>query len=332
VKAAFAAYLVALVGGFLVLYALFTRGQAEGGAVRGLQEYWASSFPPLDNSIRFLVWLVSVHTGTMFAYPWGGSHGSSFPTTIGVAAGAVLLWRHGRKTIVIALLAPFALTLAAAALRRYPYGGEARQMQYLAPAICLLAGLGAAAVLRLLPWPRGRYGLAGVYLLLLALTAPDFLWRDLVSPCRFPCDIQARDFARRFWPDLERGAEVACARGDFGLRDRTRLNLRTAAYLCNEWIYSPQRRRGGGPRWEQVSADHPLRCVLYHEVRPELPEVVAWLDAMRSRYDLRRTESIDVDMSAVVAGPKVERWVVFEFVPKEGAVRSAGRAGLPVIQ
>ena len=47
--------------------------------------------------------------------------------------------------MVSCLLAPFALALVAASLKRYPYGSEARLMQFAAPSICLLSGLGAAS-------------------------------------------------------------------------------------------------------------------------------------------------------------------------------------------
>jgi hypothetical protein len=93
-------------------------------------------------------------------------------------------------------------------------------------------------------------------------------------------------------------------------------------------IYSPQRRQGrdlGGPRWDAVSADHPLRCVLYHGKSTAHPEAVAWLAAMEARYDLRRTERIVLDMANRGGPPLNEMIVVFEFAPKPGAavVRSA---------
>ena len=45
------------------------------------------------------------------------------------------------------LAAPLLPAFVAAALHRYPYGTSARISLYLAPAICLLAGQGLAAVI-----------------------------------------------------------------------------------------------------------------------------------------------------------------------------------------
>ena len=67
-------------------------------------------------------------------------------TAICFAWGAVVLWRRRSGTVLALALIPFALGLAAAVLRRYPYGMSNRTMQYLAPMICLLGGLGAASL------------------------------------------------------------------------------------------------------------------------------------------------------------------------------------------
>jgi hypothetical protein len=151
------------------------------------------------------------------------------------------------------------------------------------------------------------------------------LARDVVRPYRFLYDQQSREFARRFWPDEARTAELACLRGDFGIKDRRSKNLRSALFVCNQWIYSPQRRRGGGPRWDAITPDRPLRCVLYHETSPDHPDVVAWLASMQRSFDLRRTDRVVIDTRGALAGPRAERLVVFEFVPRPGA-RSADPA------
>ena len=80
-------------------------------------------------------------------------------------------------------------------------------------------------------------------------------------PYRMPYDRQAREFARRFWPEQGRDAELACAHLDFGIDPPGVWRGRQAWYLCNQAIYSPQRREHGWPRLGLVSADRPLRCV-----------------------------------------------------------------------
>jgi hypothetical protein len=315
---AFLLFQLGLAGTFLGLFALFTQLQ-ERVALKGLRTYWSDSFPPLDSLDRLLRWLLDVHTGTMLAYPGGGRGGASTPTFLAVVVGSVLLWRRGRRGLTVMLLAPFALAMAAAALRRYPYGVEARQMQFVAPAICLLAGLGSAWLLRVIPWPRVRVGLSSLGVFLLAGFGFASLAGDVARPYRFLYDQQSREFARRFWTDQAREAELACLRGDFGIKNRKTKNLRTAGYLCNQWIYSPQRRQGGGPRWDAIKPDRPLRCVLYQETSPDHPEVVAWLDRMQQSFVLRRTDQVVIDTGGALAGPKSERLIVFEFVPRPGS-------------
>jgi hypothetical protein len=217
------------------------------------------------------------------------------------------------------LLTPFALALAAAVLRRYPYGVEARQMQFVAPAICLLAGLGAAAVLRAIPGERARRGAAALALGVLAAFAGVAVAGDLKQPYRFPSDERARTFARAFWAEEARGAELACLRSDFGISAPKRKNLRTAIFVCNQWIYSPQRRLHGGPRWDAVSPRRPLRCVLYDETSPEDPAVVAWLGRMQSSFELRRVERVEISPVPARPGRGAEHLIVFEFAPRPDA-------------
>ena len=120
--------------------------------------------------------------------------------------------------------------------------------------------------------------------------------------------------------ELARDAEVACLSRDFGVYERRWFNMYSAYYLCNQAIYSPPRQGlgTGGPRWEAVSEDHPLRCVLFNGTPVEHPQVIEWLAAMKTQYELRRKHRRVLDM-ADPGGPKLdETIVVFEFVPKPG--------------
>jgi hypothetical protein len=313
----FLAFPLAVAGTFLGLYALTTRFQ-EQLALNGLQIYWAASFPPLDSPVRLLRWLITVHTGTMFAYPGGGRNGASTATLLAVIAGAIWLWRQRRRGVAVLLLTPFALALAAAALRRYPYGMEARQMQFVAPAICLLSGLGTAWLLQAIPGPRARRDLTALTLLFLAGFALVAVAGDLSRPYRYLDDRQARDFARRFWPEQARTAELACLYSDFGVGDRRRRHVHTALYLCNQWIYSPQRRQRGGPRWDQLSPGRPLRCMLFDKTRPEPSQVAAWRTSMERGFELRRITRIDGAGVGDQADQKDDKITLFEFVPRPG--------------
>src|SRR5262249_9099624 len=94
--------------------------------------------------LALLKFLALAHTGNMMAYPAGGHNGGSALTFLLCAAGIYQFVRARRWESLLLLLVPFLLTFVAAALHRYPYGGSARVAQHLAPAICVLAGTGAA--------------------------------------------------------------------------------------------------------------------------------------------------------------------------------------------
>ncbi|MFI5460611.1 MAG: ArnT family glycosyltransferase [Isosphaerales bacterium] len=324
---AYATFFLSTVGMFLALYAFFTRAQAAA-TLTAMQAQWGAAFPPLDDPIKLARWLVTVHTGSMFAYPCGGERGASSLTLLLFALGAALLWYRRQRVIVLTCLVPFGVALAAAAIRRYPYGGvadgsPARVMQYLVPSICLLAGLGSAALFAMIRDPRlrlravraGLFFLAGVGLVPLAA--------ESFHPYRTVHAQRARQFARRFWPEIGRGAEPVCLRWDLGLGEWNSANLNVAVYLCNQMIYSPQRRHGRKPQWRNVSGNRPLRCVLPLSDPAEAP-VAAWLEAMKKGYRLRECRMLVVDMAEPKALPRTEHYVLYEFVPKGVGSRDRG--------
>ena len=213
-----------------------------------MQTQWVAAFPPLTDPLALAKWLATVHTGSMFAYPCGGERGASSLSFFLFAVGAGVLWCRGRTMIVLTCLAPFGVAMAAAAIRRYPYGGPvahgspARVMQYLAPSICLLAGLGAAALLALFRDPRiSAPGLARRSGALAAIGIIP-LAADAFHPYRALHAQRARQFARQFWPEFVRDADSLCLRWDLGIGEWDSTNLNVAVYLCNQMIYSPRRR------------------------------------------------------------------------------------------
>ena len=164
----------------------------EKQTTTGLQDYWQFAFPPRE-PLSLLAWLVSIHTGNLFAYPIGGENGGSAFAFLAFVAGAIVLWKQRKCELLVLLLAPFALTLFAAFLQRYPYGGEARVAQHLAPMICILAGLGLSYLLQWspvwVPWRR-----VGPQLLLVCFMLIGFggIGRDLVKPYKTKNALRAR--------------------------------------------------------------------------------------------------------------------------------------------
>jgi hypothetical protein len=190
-RALYVAYNGLMLTGFAVPYLMAGLGQfaSTGGTQNG---YWEEWFLPLQLP-DLCWWLVKAHTGNMLAYPIGGPNGLSALTTLLCLAGAWQLWRAGGRRLLVLLGVPFALGLAAAALHRYPYGGSARIAQHLAPAICLLAGAGAAALItRLAQTAAGQRRAALVVCAVLAAGGVAGIVHDLCKPYKTPGDAEVR--------------------------------------------------------------------------------------------------------------------------------------------
>ncbi len=135
------AYGVVLLGSFAAMYFAYAQPHAVAAAHLTEISMWAQAFPPLMEPAKLLTWLLGIHTGLMFAHPYGGTAPGSIVTFVLFVIGAAQLTRTNRPLLLL-LLGPLPLAFVAAAFKAYPYGGSARTMLYFAPAICLLAGLG----------------------------------------------------------------------------------------------------------------------------------------------------------------------------------------------
>ena len=127
----------------------------------------------IDSPLGLVGWFLSTHTGRTFGYPLGAANGGSLLTVVLFVVGIKGLLELRRRTVLAMLLLPFVLMLGAAVLQRYPYGGSGRISQHLAPAICLLAGLGLARLLAFgsSPRPRRRLAYALGFLIVFGLCA-----------------------------------------------------------------------------------------------------------------------------------------------------------------
>jgi hypothetical protein len=150
-QAWFLAYNFAMLAAFAAIYATVGREQvdaAKGPTGSYMQQYWKGGFPP-NSVMEWPLWFLLKHTGRMFAHPWGDGNGGSTLTALLFLSGLLWCWRNGSKPLLVVCLVPFGLNLLAAVMGKYPYGGCWRISQHLAPAICLLAGVGWAYVLEL---------------------------------------------------------------------------------------------------------------------------------------------------------------------------------------
>ena len=283
-----------------------------------MKVYWAGAFPPKSLD-RLIVWLARTHTSQMFAYPGGGDRGASTLTTVLFLAAIAAYWRRGSKTILALFLVPFAFGLIAASLGRYPYGGSARTMQYVAPAILLMGGLGAAVALARLPRLKWRNRGSHIVLTILLVVGVGMIAWDVVHPYKIVFDQTSRNHARRIWKEESDGAELLCAKTDLQLPldELAWQGNRAAMYLCNQAIYSKRPWIGPAKRFDLVSESHPLRIVVFRETETDRAVLSCWLSDHGKRFEHRSRRERVINQDAILGKVSFEEvYVIYEFVPR----------------
>src|SRR5208282_1898603 len=162
--------------------------------------------------------LIEVHTGNMFAYPFGAKNGGSTISFLAFLVGIAVLFRGRGIWLSCILLGPFALNFLAAIFRRYPYGDSARILQHLGPATVLLIGVGVA---RLLDYffreAQKRFKAQQILCCLLVGLGIYIFGYYVFHPYQTRPDADARNLVRSFWKQappesvvavLEREADV----------------------------------------------------------------------------------------------------------------------------
>ena len=315
---------VTLVISFVVWFGLVGRVQS-GAEGEFMGEYWKQNFPPVRQPWLLPYWLLKTHASDFLAYPLGGPNWASTLTLCLCLAG---LWRLVAQKQFLwlgLLLGPVGLHFLAAALQKYPYGGHVKFSQYAAPMICCLIAVG---IVQLLDW-RSRYGYSMKHSFawvcsVLFVIGLGGVSRDLINPYKTRSDDRARAFARSFWVGTHFAEEVACLKSDWGkdfVPEQHRELSWSAHFLCNHAI-EVGRSHLRSADLSRVSADRPLRCVLYRDARYELDQAKldSWLDEMREQYELVSHESIPFPRLA-----KNDRRLVtmeyidsYKFVPRDG--------------
>ncbi|MBM4070501.1 MAG: glycosyltransferase family 39 protein [Planctomycetes bacterium] len=270
---------------------LVTAGNQSSAEIDFMRDCWQRCFPPMSGPVDLVRWFFVTHSSELFAYPMGGANGGSVLTFVCIALGVGVLALRGHYRLMAFLLIPFGLHITAAALQRYPYGGHVKFSQHLSPAICILAGLGVAGLLhaRVSRQKLFRLGLAAS-LAFPAAVGAGCIVRDIMNPYKTRSDMRNRAFAQWFWHNTQFEGEAICLYSDVGLDYSAcyRGLSWSAMYLCNQRIYSPRHAAGLPPRYDQVTAGRPLRCVIFRD--PDYPDneqlINAWLAEMQKRFRL----------------------------------------------
>ncbi len=327
VRLAFIVCNVVVLFSFIGIYAAFTSAQSDELRAYYRWGYWLDSFPPLSQPWLIPWWLLRIHTGKLMAYPVGGEAGASIVTFACVLIGGIWLWKQGRRQELGLLVAPF-VGLVAAFLGRYPYGGEARFMQYLAPATCILMGIGLARIVESRPDPLVRMKFQRGVILALAILGVSQLLLDFVKPYRDREDILSRNFAKWLWNDHAQDAELICAKTDLGLAlDTNPLKWQrgmSSIYRCYQGLYSARHQRKAAPDLSRVSESHPLRVVFFDQLPTDNSFFSEWLHSLERKYTLRDRKEYVVFPPKTRDSWKHDGCVVLEFVPAGKTDQSRG--------
>jgi hypothetical protein len=227
-----------------------------------------------------------------------------------------MMYRRGQRPVLAILLAMFALTFVAALIRRYPYGGHDRLMQFLVPAIAVGCGLGGARLLARVPRAEVRRRLTAALLIGLAGFGAGVCGRDVLHPYHFIFDDQHRAFARRFWRDEPESITI-CSLTDLGqefCRDGW-----YSFYRCNQKIYSPPHHAGESRSVGDIDIlDRSIRLVVYRPPnrRIEPAELAECLKQFAPHFHAAGHESHEQPRTP--AGIDLYGgYEVFRFVPRE---------------
>ncbi len=320
VRLAFLVYNVVLIASFLSIYfgaTVFQSSALRDGYRWG---YWYAAFPPWSEPWKLIFWLVDVHAGNALAYPLGGEHGGSTATLLAVAMGILGIWRRRQRTLLALLMSPCLMGLVAAGLGQYPYGGAPRLTQYLAPSICLLAGVGASVVVaRLSPGIRRRQALALSIALLVAIGV-FLVVRDLCEPYRVRGDLETRQFARAFWQQNTREVDLVCVKSDLGLNFQPHLWSRgmSAVYLFYRGMFAqPRMRNYRVETWIGGMVARPARLVFYDDLPEDEPAFKHWLAWLGRSYSIAPRRDYTVNPGKPGELWLRDRYVVLDLVPRE---------------
>lgn len=277
--------------GFVYWVSLRPQMQAELGF---MSTCWDSGFVPLTSPIALIKWIVTAHTGILYAHPVGDNNFGSSLTAILSVIGVVFLLRRKRLLAALLFLSPVAMHLGAAALQKYPYGGHFKFSMYIAPMIALVTGVGCAVLMGIQSDRKNARQMsltATIVLSLIASIAVGSLLRDVLYPYKTPADQRQRALAQWLWYDGNVDGKTVCIYDDLGysFSERTWEDLSwSAMYQCNKYIYGPKDMlREPRPPYAPSPETPILRCVLYRDPEKDDFDKQAfdnWLSDMKQKH------------------------------------------------
>jgi hypothetical protein len=299
----------------------FVIGAQYHGVQQHMMKAWEDSFPPMSHPLRIPFWLLRTFTGPLMPYPVGGSPPLSLFGLILFVVGLYSLWCNQRKWLVTLTLTMLALGLAAAAMRRYPFGHAPRIVLYLAPVICLAVGSGIAqsiSWLRKASWRAQALGWT-MYLLCFGIGFSDLIL-EVVKPNKGIGTEIHRGFAKWFWierPDLQ----TVCVDLDMHRQLYSEFPSSTylePAYPCYRAMYDPWFKRATVTvRNRRTGCSGGLRCVFIHMEDAQRNDAAfdAWMSEMLTHYELTEHCTYRLPM---VSGTIIEHGVyeAYLFAPR----------------
>jgi len=168
----------------------FTSVHSAAASWLAEMEMWVTAFPPLTEWWTTPVWLVERHAGYMSAYPTGGRNFGSAATLLLQIIGVVVLWRKSQKQYLWILWGSLPFLFIASSMQAYPYGGSVRVSIFLAPAICICAGVGLAKLLdhkKALP----------IFACLMSLMIVGGIAKDIAEPYKTRNDLAVAELAEQ---------------------------------------------------------------------------------------------------------------------------------------
>ena len=217
--------------------------------------------------------------------PWNSA------TFVFFVVGFCVLWHSKQRWLATLTLAMIALGLVAAGMQRYPFGNVARLVQYLAPSICLLMGLGIA---QSISWLRQSHWQERLLRWLICFlfwgAGAASLAAVIANPYKTIGTVIHRNFAQWFWIENPSIQNVCI---DLDLHIQLYSPPSGATYLepsypCYRAMYDHQRIHFYSLSDLLSANPKNLRCVLSHSNQSQRNDLAfaEWLSAMNVNYEL----------------------------------------------